>query len=189
MMKKKIALFSMFLLTAIAAIPQGRGGGGRSQQQGQGQGQGNPQTGQGEIDRQRIHATAQQRDQIGACEELADGIRKQARKMAQTSGSKFNADQARVQRDQLRNQIQTMGTEQEQLMKGFAATQQQAWQEQIWNMNRLRQQLNTQLQQLDSELSPANPDAKRIAERAREVERTMADWRKQYNTLSSQIQP
>ena len=53
-------------------------------------------------------------------------------------------------------------------------------------MNRMRERLNLQLQQTDAALSPANPDAKRVAERAREMEQIMKEWRKRYNTLASQ---
>lgn len=80
-----------------------------------------------------------------------------------------------------------MEQEHEQLMNGLDANQQQAWQEQIRNMNQLRQQLNLHQQQMDDELK-GNPDAKRVAERAREMERTMNEWRKQYGVLSSQAE-
>ncbi len=73
------------------------------------------------------------------------------------------------------------------MMSDLDANQQQAWQEQIRNMNQLRQQLNLQQQQMEDE-AKGNPDAKRVAERARAVERTMDEWRKQYGVLSSQAE-
>jgi hypothetical protein len=42
-------------------------------------------------------------------------------------------------------------------------------------------------QQMDEELK-GNPDAKRVTERAREMERTMNEWRNQYRVLSSQAE-
>ncbi len=204
MTKKVTVLFSIFLLAAATAFAQGRGGrqgqgqgsaqgqqSGQGQWQGQGQqqGQGGMQAGRGDMDQKRIHATKQQRDQIRTCSEQADGIRKQVRKMAQTSEKKFNADEARQQRDQIKNQIRAMEQEHERLMNALDAGQQQAWQEQIQNMNRLRQEVRSQFQRMDSELSPPNPDAVRVAERAREMEQTMKDWNKQYQTLHSQAQP
>jgi hypothetical protein len=54
-------------------------------------------------------------------------------------------------------------------------------------MNQLRQQLNLHQQQMDDELK-GNPDAKRVAERAQQMERTMNEWRKQYGVLSSQAE-
>jgi len=40
---------------------------------------------------------------------------------------------------------------------------------------------------MDEELK-GNPDAKRVTERAREMERTMNEWRNQYRVLSSQAE-
>jgi hypothetical protein len=54
-------------------------------------------------------------------------------------------------------------------------------------MNQLRQQMNVHQQQMDDELK-GNPDARRVAERAREMERTMNEWKKQYGVLSSQAE-
>ncbi len=193
MKKKVVILFPILLLAVTAAFPQGRGGGqGRGSGAGAGQGQGpglgqqqsGVQTRQSEGDHKRVGVTRQQRDQIRACDKIADGIRKQAREMAQNTGSKFNADQARRQRDQIRTQVQEMEQEHERLMNGLDATQQQAFQDQIRNMNRMREQLNLQLQQTDAELSPPNPDPKRVTERAREMEQIMKEWRKHYNTLA-----
>ncbi len=198
MAKKSLILFSLLLLSLPAAFPQGRGGGkgqgsgrgqGQGQQMGGNQGQGQPgmQGGNSQMDRKRIHATQQQRDQIRGCDRLADGIRKQARKMAQTSGNKFNADVANQQQSQIREQLRSMEQEHERLMNGLDAAQQQAWQEQIRNMNQSRQKLNLQQQQMDDELK-GNRDPARIAARAKEMERTMETWRNQYRVLSSQAE-
>ena len=181
------------LLVFSYAFPQGRGGGqGQQQSQRQGSGLGQSQghvwgAGQvGQMEQNRNQTTQQQRDQIRSCNKLADGIRKQARKMAQASGSKFQVGEANKQQIQIQNQFQTMEQEHEQLMNGLNITQNQAWHEQIKNMNQFRQQLNLQLQQMNTELSLTNPDSKRITERAREIEQIMNNWRKEYNTLSSQ---
>jgi len=139
------------------------------------------------MEHKRIKATKQQRDQIRSCDKLADDIRKQTRKMAKDSGKKDNYGQLNQQQVHIRNQIRKMEQEHEQLINGLDATQQQAWQEQIRNMNQLRQQLNLQQQQMDDELK-GNPDPKRVAERAREMERTTNEWRKQYGILSSQAE-
>jgi hypothetical protein len=61
--------------------------------------------------------------------------------MAEDSGKKFNPGQVNQQQVHIRNQIRAMEKEHEWLMNSLDATQQQAWQEQIRNMNQLRQQL------------------------------------------------
>ena len=206
MMKKITVLLSMLLLAAATVFAQGRGGGqgkgggqgqsqgqgqGQAQGQGQGQGQGQDsvQAGGGNTEQKHVRVTTQQRNQIHTCDQQANKIRTQARKLAQTPAKKFNANEARGQSQQIQDQIRAMEQEHERLMNGFDGSQQQAWQEQIQNTNRLRQQANSQMQQLNSELSSANPDSVRVAERARELERTMETWRKQYQEIYSQGQP
>lgn len=182
-MKKSLMILAFLFICAMLAYPQGRGKA-QGQPPGKGQRRDGAQTGQGEMDRDRMRATSQQQDRIRACDKLADGVRNQARKMGRISEGKFNADQARKQRDRLQEQVRTMEREHERLVQGLDATQNQAWQERIRNMNRLREQFNNHLQQMNQELNTANPDAKRIAERAREMDRTMTEWRKQYSALS-----
>ena len=194
-MKKHLILISIFLLAAVSAFPQGRGGGGSRGQGGQ---QAQPRTqqrqqeavqpGQGNTERKRIQIHSEQRRQIQECRKAADDIRKQARKMAQTSGNKFSAEEARQQRNQIRNQLQTMQAEHERLMQGLDSGQQQALRERIQNMSQLQQQMNTQLRQINSELEPANPDPKKVSEQARNMEQTMDRWRKEYNALSSETE-
>ncbi len=195
MLKRSLIVFPFFLLLLSIAFPQGRGGGGQGQGQSKGQGQASGQRqGQGggqatnaPMEHKRIKATRQQRDQIRSCDRLADDIRKQARKMAKDSGKNLSSGQTNQQQVHIRNQIRKMEQEHERLNNGLDASQQQTWQEQIRNMNQLRQQLNLHQQQLDDELK-GNPDAKRVAERAREMEQTMNDWRKQYGIISSQAE-
>ena len=138
------------------------------------------------MEQKRIHRTQQQRDQIRSCDKMADGIRKQAKEMAQASKKGFKADEANKQRNQIRDQFQTMEQQHNQLMNSLDGAQNQAWQEQIKNMNEFHQQLNLQMQKMDGELSSADPDSKRIRESAQEMERIMNNWRKEYRTLSSQ---
>jgi hypothetical protein len=198
MLKKSLIVFPMFLLLLPTAFPQGKGGGkgggggqgqsqGQGQVMGQGQGQGGGQVTNAQMEHKRIKATRQQQDQMRSCDRLADDIRKQARKMANSSGKNLNNGQLTQQQDHIRNQIRQMEQEHERLINGLDASQQQAWQEQIRNMNQLRQQLNLHQQQMDDELK-GNSDAKRITEGARELERTMNEWRKQYGILSSQAE-
>jgi hypothetical protein len=205
MLKKSLIVFPIFLLLLSTAFPQGKGGGGGGKGQGQGQGMGQGQgqgqgqgmgQGQGQgggqatnaqMEHKRIKATTQQRAQIRSCDKLADDIRKQTRKMAKDSGKNLNPGQLNQQQVHVRNQIRKMEQEHEQLMNGLDANQRQAWQEQIRSMNQLHQQLNLHQQQMDDELK-GSPDAKRVAEKAREMERTMNEWRKQYGVLSSQAE-
>ena len=155
--------------------------------QGQASGQDENQSAEENKERKRVRATKQQRERIRSCDKLADGIRKQARKMAENCDKKFDQEKTDQQHAQIRNQIRQMEMEHEQLMNGFDENQQQAWQEEIKTMKQLQQQLRIHQQQIDEELK-SSPAAVRIAERAREMEKTMDQWRKQYGILTSQTE-
>lgn len=200
-MKKYMIFLSIFLLTAVSAFPLGRGGGGGgagvrggnggnmdrggSIQQRGGQ-MGGSQNENGEISRRQDRINSQQRKQLGECSKTADGIRKQARKMAQTSEKKFKAGEARQQSSRIQEQIRSMDMKHEKLMNGLDEGQKQTFREEIQNMTQLRQQIKTQMQEMNSDLSPNNPDAQKIREQARDMERTMSELRQQYNTLADQ---
>ena len=135
--------------------------------------------GKGTMQRDRIRATDQQRDQIRTCDQSMDRVRTRARDMAQASaGKNFNAEQARQQRNQLRNEVQTMEQEHTRLMKGLSGEQRDALQQQIRSMEQNRERIHTRLQQMDQELAGAGPDGKRVAEHARAIEREMKEWQK-----------
>jgi hypothetical protein len=182
MIKKLMILLSLSLLLLPASFAQGRRG-----RQAQGQSQGTMPSGSGQMERKRIHATSQQRDQIRSCDRLADGIRKQARKMAQSSGNNFNPDEAIRQQSQIRDQIRSMEQEHERLVNSLDATQQQAWQERIRNMSQSRDRLNLQQQQMETALK-GSPSTKSISEHAREMERTVNNWRAEYSALSTEME-
>jgi hypothetical protein len=185
MVRKIFILISFLLLLMLPAFGQGRGGS-QGRQQGRGQSQGNAQAGVGQRDRNQVHLTTQQRDQLRTCDRLADGIRKQARTMGKSAGSNSSVGHLSGQRDQIREKVRAMAQEHDRLMSGIDTTQQQRWQEQMRNMTQLRQQLQNHLQQLDTEVDSAQPDPKRITNRTREIERTMSQWQKQYGILSSE---
>ena len=186
------------LCTALPlAFPQGRGrqgGGGQSSGQGQGQGQqgrsGGSDGGYGNTDRERdrVHVSRQQRDQVKSCDRSADAVRDQARKMGNLGqGGGFNAGKARQGRDQLQEQVRAMQKEHQRLMQGLNPGQQQALESHVRNMNRLQERLNTHMENMNGELGKDAPDAKRVAEQAREVERVSKDWREQYRAIQSRL--
>jgi hypothetical protein len=199
MLKKSLIYFSLLVLLLPLTFAQGRGGGGGQGQgagmsQGQGHGQGasqgqyGTQAGDTQRDQDRIRVTSQQRDQIRTCDKLADGLRKGARTMSKSGGSKFNAAEARQQQNQIRENLRTMQQEHERLMSGLDSSQQQALQERIRNMNQAREQMNVQMQDMDKELASPNPDAKRVTERAQEMERIMNTWRNEYKAVSAETE-
>lgn len=167
---------------------QGQGPTTTGQPRGGQQGQVGAQTGTRDQQRQRIHATDQQQDQYRTSTQAADRVRTQARDMAKAAKSGgANNEQFRQQHAQLRNDIQTMQQEHDRFAQGLSEEQRVAVQDRIRRMDQARDRIHTQSQQMDQEMSQANPDAQRIATRAREMEKAMKEWQKQYRSLGSEI--
>jgi hypothetical protein len=138
--------------------------------------------------RQRIHATDQQRDQFRACTQSQDRVRTQARdisRVGQRAGSSSN--DARRQRDQLREQVRIMQQEHQRLMQGLGPEQQEAARQQIREMQRVEERLQTRMQELDAAVDAPSFDFTSVSARARQVERAMEQWQKQHRKLGSQI--
>ena len=102
-------------------------------------------------------------------------------------GTQFKADQARQQRDQIRERLQTMQQEHEQLMTGLSNEQREALQNRIQNMDRLRERVNTNLQKVDAELNQETPDGKLVRDQAREMEKSMKQWQEQYRKMQGEL--
>ncbi len=197
-----VLLAAIFLFFATSNLVQAQGrGGGQSKggtttagQQGRGQGGNQGQMGSqkgqkgGAQDRKQVQATDLQRDQLRTCTSSADRIRQQARDMANAaSGAGFKAEQARQQRDQLREQIQTMQQEHNRLIQGLSQEQKAQLQERIRLIDQQYDRAHNQLQAMDQELGQANPSGKHISQQAREIERAMNEWQKQYRNMSSEM--
>jgi chromosome segregation ATPase len=189
-MKYRYSTFAVIVLLAVSvAWGQGKGKGSQAAKgQGQKQRQAGAQQGQGDMERERVRASAQQRDQLRSCDRSAEAIRNRTRQMAKTAGGKgFNPDQARKEREQVREQLTKMNQEHERLMQGFNDGQKQALQAHITNMEQASERVNTQLQAMDQELSRPQPEGKKVAERAREMERAMNEWQQQYRAVQSKL--
>ncbi len=195
-MKLRLIALVVILSTALPfAWSQGKGGqGGRSQQSGQSQGQqrgpSGSERGYGATDRERdrVQVSQQQRDQLRTCDRSADAVRNQARQMGKYGqGAGFNADKARQDRDRLQEQVRTMQQEHQHLMQGLNPGQQQALESHIRNLNRLQGRLNTRMENLNGELGKTDPDAKQVAEHAREMERVSKEWKEQYRSIQDRL--
>jgi chromosome segregation ATPase len=189
-MMHRYSTFAVMILLAVSVTwGQGKGKGSQAAKgQGQKQQQAGAQQGQGDMDRDRVRASAQQRDQLQTCDRSAEAIRTRTRQISKSAGGKgFNPDQARKERDQVREQLTKMNQEHEKLMQGLNDGQQRALQAHITNMERARERISTQFQAMDQELSRPQPEGKKVAEQAREMERTMSEWQKQYRTVQSKV--
>lgn len=179
------------LLASPAFATQGRPGGagqGRQQRPTTGQRQGQTTSGRGTMDRQRIRATDQQRDQLRDCTQTADRIREQARDMDRLTRSKtFEAAKARQQRDQIREQLRTMEQQHQQLMNGMSQEQQAALRNRVERMSQIRERVNNQLGRLNEELAKPDPNGKQVRKTAQQLEKEMNRWKSQYRSMESEM--
>ncbi len=195
-MRLRTVFLILFLCIPLPlAFTQGKGG-----QKGKGQSSGQQQRqqvrsnasdkGYGATDqeRERVRVSQQQREQVRTCDRSADAVRNQARKMGNYGqGNAFNADKARQDRDRLYEQVRTMQQEHQRLMQGLDPGQQQALENHVRNMNGLQERLNVRMEELNGELGKTAPDAKRVTEQARQMERVSKEWREQYRAIQSRL--
>lgn len=195
-MKAKITPFLLLfaLLNPAPVTTQGRFGGNvqqlHPQGAGQGQGQRGAEMGKGtlERDQKRIRATIQQRDQLRSCDRSADQVRKRARTLARTAqNAGAQAGAIGEQTTQLRQQFRSMLEEHNRLLESLDTEQRTRLQEQIRNMQAIRERVEIQLSAIETGSARSDPDRKRIAERARELEQHLKEWQRQYRTMNRQM--
>ena len=192
------------LLTAGPAmvVAQNRGGG--QQRQGQRPTAGAGQQGGGTIDRTRdrtkdrvrqqqraqLHQqmTTQQRDQYRTCDQAMTQSRTQMRTMAKVAnGTVVDAGQMREHHARVQEDLRTMQQERDRLYNGLNQEQQSAVQERNQKLEQMHQRIQNRLQEMDQELSQSNPNAKRVAEQARENERAMNMYQKEFRAMGEDL--
>ncbi|HVC00140.1 MAG TPA: hypothetical protein VNJ12_12520, partial [Candidatus Dormibacteraeota bacterium] len=190
-------LILIFALAPAFALAQGRGRGSGGQSGGQRSTQGpgspvqmGPGQAQGQMDRARLrtHATGQQRDQFRTATQTMDQVRTQARDMTRLgTGQGFNADRARQTRDRLQEQVQSMQKQQEQLMQRLDEQQRTAIRQRTRDMEQIQQRLTGRLQEMNGELSQANPNGEKVRTLARNIERETNRWQEQYRAMGQEL--
>lgn len=186
-----LAVLSILCLSLAPALwAQGHGGqsrgGPRQGPSATSQQQGGQRGGMQQQDRQRTHTTTHDRTRYQNCLDAAAQARTQAQEIAKRAqGKSFDPDQARWQRDRLREHVRILEQEHERVMQGVTQEQRQRLEKRIQKMDQSRERIEAQLKAMDQELS-GNPDRNRIAEQARETERAIKEWQKNYRTVAKE---
>lgn len=194
MKKAMMAIALLFAIAPVLAAAQGRPGG-QGQRQSRPRAQQGRSTGsaQGQMDRDRIrqqlhtHATTQQRDQFRTCTKDMNQLRTRSRDMVRATGKGFNVGNARQQRDRFQEQFQAMQQQHERMMNGLDPAQRSAMQNRIRNMDQIRSQVQTRLQEINQELGADSPNRQRVQEQARFIEREMQRWQKEYRAMGEDL--
>lgn len=142
----------------------------------------------GDMMRQRIRATDQQREQLGACTGATSHARKQAHEMARiANGSGFSAEEARRQHEQLHGSFQSMQQEHERLMQGLSEEQRTQMKDRLRKLGQARERMQSTLQAMEQELKQATPDRKRLARQAGDAEKALKEWEGQHRKMASDM--
>jgi len=72
-------------------------------------------------------------------------------------------------------------------MNGLSAEQKDALQNRTQNMNQIRERVNNQYQQMDAELNQEEPNGKLVRDRARDMEKAMKEWQKEYRKMQGDL--
>jgi hypothetical protein len=188
---------TIFLLIADSTA-QRKGGGnagppaGQSRQQGAAgqQSQMGNGAGSGMQDQQqlRLHASDQQRQQLRDCTQTADQVRNRTRDILRQSKNTGIATEQRKQwQEQLRNEIQTLNRNQEQLITGLSEEQRTISQKTIQQMETSRNRLLEVSEILGNALVAPELNQDRIQEQARATERAANELKKQQSQLAAQL--
>ncbi len=190
------ALLGMFSVPTLWAQGHGAGGmqGGQRQQgmsgmqRGQNQSPGmGAQLGQQNRQRMRVHATQQQQQQYRTCTQSMERVRSRIREMARLSKSQpLNREQAQQLHQQLRNELQTMQQQREQLMTGLDQEQKAAVQNRAQQMNQAQMDLDSFSEALGFELNQVDPNRDKVREQVRNLERSSKQLQQQQREVAEE---
>lgn len=199
----KSRLFTVALATALTFSPvilaggnrQGGGSAGQGSQGGRGAGAGQQQgqaagtrSRQAQRSQARVQATSTQRNQYQAACAGATQARQQVQSMIRTQKKTAgDTSQARAHRDRLAESVRTIEREHRQLVGSLDGQQQDALQERVRSTERSLAEMNERYRSLDRALEDPSTDGAVITERARELDRAMKSWQKEYRKLGSEM--
>lgn len=201
-MNRKYLVMTVALILAVAPLlfAQKGAGGKQGGQQRPATGQGVPQAGKPDAqpaqdrdrsqdrDRDRIRATTQQQQEYRTCTQAQERVLERVREMQQAArGSGFRAPEAQQLRDRLRERYSEMEQAHRRLMGGLREDQTEALQDRIRRMERERDRIHFELQDIDVELKAQNIDRDRLRQHARDLEKAIDRWRKQHREMGKQL--
>jgi len=136
----------------------------------------------------RVHTTDQQRDRLNTCITTADKVKQQTRDMTRDAKKAgYNREQAVRQRDQMEQQFKKMTHEHQQFREMLNAEQRLLLQERLRRLEQEQIRFQTHLQSMNRVLNQDKFDGQQVSTRAREMERTMNEWMKQYRAMSNDM--
>lgn len=182
MKKTKSFLTAIFLAVSSLALAQhgGHGGGG-------GFGHAGHDPSMEDLQRKmKIMATNEQRTQLRDCLGATERLRTLAadmRKPAQLSEPESLKAHQRWN-EELR---QAMQNHHQAFVEGLNPDQQAALKDRLRKMDKTWSELSSRFEVMDRDLAEATPDAKRLSDHAKELEKSLKKWQKQHRELGSEM--
>lgn len=134
--------------------------------------------------RQRIHATEAQRQQLRDCAAAAERFRERAREMlAGLEDPTLLAERARPYRDRLRLEFQALQGRHERLVAGLASRQRDQIRERLAELDRLREAVRQRLRLVDEGCDGPAWDRLRLRDHVQAVEQAAERICLQYREL------
>ena len=183
-MKTTKAFLAMILFAGAASLAlaqhAGHGGGG-------GFGQASHDPSMEDMQRKmKIQATNEQRTQLRTCLELSERLR------AMAEGVKEHANLSESERAMVREQWsellrQTMKGDHEAFVGSLNSDQQVALKGRLHKMDKTWADLTSRFDAMDSDLAASTPDAKRLSDHVKELEKSLKKWEGEHRELGSEI--
>ena len=134
----------------------------------------------------RIQATDEQRAQLRTCLDLSERFRVLAEGMMKPTN--LPEPEWRKVREQWGEGLrQAMQSDHEAFVKSLNADQQAALKGRLRKMDKVWSDVASHFETMDHGLAETAPDAKRLADHAKQLEKSLKKWQKQHRELGSEI--
>lgn len=134
----------------------------------------------------KIQATDGQRTQLRTCFELSERLRLQVAELEKPRNlSESERVAVREQWSELLHQ--TMKGDHEAFRHSLNADQQSALKGRLHGMDKTWSELSSRIETVDRDLAETAPDAKRLSDHAKELEKSLKKWEKQHGELASEM--
>lgn len=187
---KRVGLGSLvfvFLLAVVSAFAQRPGGNMGGQRRMGGQRQMGPQSGQ--MQQQRVRATPQQQKQYTVCSEAMKRVRSRIRQMTRLAAVEgLDAQQMQAFREQLEAEWEAAQQEQAQLAESLSQEQKDAAQDQLQNMGKRAEELDSFTEALGFELDQATLDEDKVREQIKNLDAAAAELQQEQKKLGAELE-
>lgn len=134
----------------------------------------------------RIQATSEQRAQLRTCLELSERLRTMAATMKKPAGLS-ESEAAPVSKQWRNSLLQVMHQSHQDFLESLSVDQQTALKGRLKRLEQVTSELNSRFETVDRDLATPVPNARRVADHAKELEKSLKKWQKQHREIGTEI--